>query len=257
MSKIVGRTLYFLEAFADQKRPLTSSEIARRLHIPASSCHDVLQALLERGYLYELTPRGGYYPTLRLYELAKSIADHDPVVRRADALLRTLRDKIDESVLLSKVSGLRATYLLSIEPAHPLRFLAEVGSRVRTLHATSAGKALLASLSERALGAYLKSATLTRLTPQTITSKVQLREELEAGNRRGWFLNREESQDGVTTLSARFDWASAVYIVTIAGPTSRMFPRLATAAELLTDACKALEARTQPHAASARRDGPQ
>jgi DNA-binding IclR family transcriptional regulator len=247
MSKIVGRTLDFLETFADQKRPLTASEIARRLDIPASSCHDVLQALLERGYLYELAPRGGFYPTLRLYDLAKTIADHDPVVQRADALLRSLRDTVDESILLSKVSGMGATYLLSIEPSHPLRFLANVGDNVRSLHATSAGKALLASLDEPSLSAYLKSASLASLTKRTITSKPQLREELLAGNRRGWFLNREESQEGVTTLSARFMWASALYIVTIAGPTSRVVPQLAKAAELLTSACKLLEAPEHSH----------
>ena len=60
MSKIVDRTLDFLEIFADQKRPLSLSEISRLLHIPASSCHDVVQALQKRGYIYELGPRGGY-----------------------------------------------------------------------------------------------------------------------------------------------------------------------------------------------------
>jgi len=242
MSKIVGRTLDFLEVFADQKRPLTSSEIARLLKIPPSSCHDVLQALLERGYIYELSSRGGYYPTLRLYEMTKTIANHDPVVLRADSLLRALRDKVDESILLSKVAALGATYLLSIEPSHPLRFLANVGDNVRTLHATSAGKALLGSLSEKALSGYLRSASLSILTPRTITSKAKLREDLEAGNRRGWFLNSEESQEGVTTLSARFVWASAIYIVTIAGPTSRVMPQLAKSAELLMGVCKLLAA---------------
>jgi DNA-binding IclR family transcriptional regulator len=246
MSKIVARTLDFLELFAAEKRPLSSSEIARLLGIPASSCHDVLQALLERGYLYELTPRGGYYPTLRLYETAKIIADHDPVPLRADGILKALRDTIDESILLSKVHGLEATYLLAIEPSHPLRFLANVGENVRSLHATSAGKALLAGLSDTALAAYLKSANLTMLTSRTITSKTTLREELVAGNRRGWFTNREESQEGVTTLSARFAWTSAVYIVTIAGPTSRLGPKLGKAAELLVSACKLLEAPPRP-----------
>ena len=248
MSKIVGRTLDFLEIFAVQKRPLSASEIARLLDIPASSCHDVLQALLERGYLYELTPRGGYYPTLRLYETAKIIADHDPVPLRADSILRALRDTVDESILLSKVHGLEATYLLSIEPSHPLRFLANVGENVRSLHATSAGKALLAGLSEPALAAYLKSATLSTLTSRTITSKTALREDLVAGNRRGWFTNREESQEGVTTLSARFAWTSAVYIVTIAGPTSRLGPKGTKAADLLVSACRLLEAPPRPDA---------
>jgi len=240
MSKIVSRTLDFLEVFADQKRPLSASEIARLLGIPASSCHDVLQALHARGYIYELTPRGGYYPTLRLYEIAKTIADHDPVVLRTDALLRSLRDTLDESVLLAKIHGLSATYLASFEPSHPLRFLATIGENVRHLHASSAGKCLLASLSESALRDYLKTAQLAALTPNTITSKTALRQELETGSQRGWFLNREESQEGLTTISARFVWTSSIYIVTVAGPTSRVAPKLERAAELIVGVCNML-----------------
>jgi len=240
MSKIVGRTLDFLEVFADQKRPLSASEISRLLNIPASSCHDVLQALHERGYIYELAPRGGYYPTLRLYEIAKTVADHDPVVLRTDALLRSLRDALDESVLLSKVQGLSAIYLASFEPSHPLRFLANIGEHVRSIHATSAGKCLLGSLSEASFHEFLKTTHLTALTAQTITTKAALRAEIETGNKRGWFVNREESQQGVTTISARFLWTSSIYIVTIAGPTSRVVPKLEKAAELLTNVCNLL-----------------
>src|ERR1039458_7184961 len=111
MSKIVERTLDLLEVFAKVKRPLSLSEIARLLKIPVSSCYDVLRALQSRGYIYELAPRAGYYPTLRLQWLGKEIGDNDPVVTRAEQLLRSLRDTLDESVLLSKVSGLQATYL--------------------------------------------------------------------------------------------------------------------------------------------------
>ena len=245
MSKIVGRTLDFLELFADQKRPLSATEVARLLDIPASSCHDVLHALRERGYLYELTSRGGYYPTLRLYEIAKSIAEHDPVVLRAEGQLKSLRDQVDESVLLAKVNGLTAYYLMAIEPSHPLRFLAKVGEPVRSLHATSAGKALLASLGEPDFTAYLKTAGLPALTPHTITTPAALRQELDAGNRRGWFLNREESMDGVTTLSARVFWISAIDIVTIAGPSSRLASKVNAAAELLMGACRLLEVSPQ------------
>jgi DNA-binding IclR family transcriptional regulator len=245
MSKIVQRTLDFLELFADQKRPLSLSEIARLLAIPASSCHDVLQALLDRGYIYEISPRGGYYPTLRLYEIAHMVAEHDPVVQRADVLLRAMRDALDESVLLAKVTDLQATYLLAFEPMHPLRFLLRVGDNVRSLHATSAGKALLGSLSEVALASFLKTAALSRMTPNTITSKAALRADIAAGNERGWFMNREESQEGVTTISARFSWISSLYIVSVAGPTLRITPKLEKAAVLLQNACRRLASTTK------------
>jgi DNA-binding IclR family transcriptional regulator len=242
MSKIVARTLDFLELFADQKKPLSLSEIARLLQIPASSCHDVLRAMQERGYIYELSPRGGYYPTLKIFQIAKTIADSDPVLLRADLLLRALRDRLDESVLLAKATALNALYLLTFEPTHPLRFLTRVGDSVRSLHATSAGKALLGSLTDAELNSFLTTTPLTAMTSATITRPEALREEIALGNRRGWHLNREESQEGVTTLSARFVWTSTVYIVTIAGPTSRVEPQLDLAAALLVDVCRQLEA---------------
>jgi len=245
MSKIVERTLDFLELFAEEKRPLSLSDISRLLKIPASSCHDVLQTLQDRGYIYELAPRAGYYPTRRLLDLSRMIADHDPIALRADILLRAMRDSLDESVLLAKVTGLDATYLLTFEPSHPLRFRANVGDRVRSLYATSGGKAILSVLSERDLGSCLKSLTLKPLTKNTITSKAGLRDDIEAGRRRGWFLNQEESQDGVMTLSSVFAWNELNYVVTIAGPVSRIRPRLDWMAGLLVDACSRLEMRRE------------
>ena len=243
MSKIVERTLNLLEVFAEQKRPLVLSEIARRLDIPASSCHDVVQILQEIGYLYELSPRGGYYPTLRIYEVARAIAESDPVVLRADVVLRELCDSMEESILLSKVHGLQATYLLAFQPLHPLRVLIKAGDGVGGLHNTSAGKALLGSLSGSAFDGFLKSCSLAASTPHTITTKAALRKDIQAGNERGWFLNRQESLDGVITVSIRFGWVSATYIVTIAGPASRMEDKLERAVHALSEIRTRLEMR--------------
>lgn len=240
MSKIVDRTLDFIELFATERRPLSLSDISRLLGIPASSCHDVLRALLARGYLYEIGPRAGFYPTVRLFDLAKVITDHDPILLRAEVLLRKVRDAIDESVSLAKAGKSTATYLLVFEPTHPLRFMVHVGNNVRSLHATSVGKAFLGSLSPDKLEAYLKSAKLTPMTAKTIRSKSELRQEIEDSQRRGYFLNREESVEEATTVSARFRWNGADYIVTVAGPSSRMASKLELATKLVLDACRTL-----------------
>jgi DNA-binding IclR family transcriptional regulator len=247
MSKIVERTLDFLELFADRKRPLVLSDISKILGIPISSCHDVLQALHERGYLYEIAPRAGYYPTLRLLEIAKSIADNDPVLLRAEHTLRALKGAVDETVLLSKTSGTTSTYLLALEPAHVLRFRITLGDSFSSLYATSAGKAQLSSWSDEALEEYLKGVELTPFTPKTVPSTSALRAEILAGRERGWFLNDEESLEGVVTLSAPFAWSSAVYIVTIAGPKARLEPKLDWAVQQLLQACRSLEMRPPAH----------
>ena len=240
MSKIVDRTLDFIELFATERKPLLLSEISRLLNIPISSCHDVLQALSARGYVYEIGPRAGFYPTTRLLDLASVIAQYDPIVQRAEILLRKLRDDVDESVSLAIAAETKVTYVLVFEPAHPLRFLVKVGSQVRSLHATSAGKAFLGSLAPDAFDTYLKTAKLLPLTAKSITTKPKLRTEIEASRRRGWFLNRGESVEDATTLSSFFAWNSTTYVVTIAGPSARIEPKLQLAADRLMATCRQL-----------------
>lgn len=241
MSKIVERTLDFIELFATEQRPLSLSDISRLLEIPVSSCHDVLQALISRGYLYEIGPRAGFYPTAKLFNQAAAIAQHDPIILRAEVLLRKLRDDVDESVSLAIAVGTKVTYLLVLEPSHALRFLVQVGSEVRSLHATSAGKAFLGSLPKEKFDDYLKAAILTPLTSKSITQKTRLRADIEASKRRGWFLNREESVDDATTLSSFFVWNGTTYVVTIAGPSARVTPKLPRAAERLMATCRQLD----------------
>lgn len=240
MSKIVDRTLDFIELFAREGKPLSLSEISRSLEIPFSSCHDVLQALAARGYVYEIGPRAGFYPTTLLLNLATVIVQHDPVVERAEIVLKKLRDDVDELVSLALAADMKATYLLVFEPTHPLRFMVKVGSEVRSLHATSAGKAFLGSLSPERFEDYLKGARLTPLTAKSITTKARLRKDIEAARRRGWFLNRGESVEDATTLSSFFNWNGSTYIVTIAGPVPRVEPKLQRAAERLMAVCRRL-----------------
>ncbi len=231
MSKIVERTLDLLELFGREKCPLTLSDVARLLHIPVSSCHDVLQAMQARGYLYEIAPRAGYYPTLRLQTLGKVFAD--------------LRDALDETVMLARATGLRANYLLAFEATSPLRFMVGIGDPVRSLHATSLGKASLGALDPAQFDAYLKTAKLDPLTERTITSRQALRTDIELGRERGWFLNDGESIQGVTTISASFRWNGAVYVVTVAAPAARLDHRLEKVAGMLTNICQMLEMQPQ------------
>jgi DNA-binding IclR family transcriptional regulator len=135
---------------------------------------------------------------------------------------------------------MEATYLMTFASSQPLRFMVEIGGQVRSLYATSAGKALLGGLDDEKLSAFLRTVKMTRLTPRTLTTKEALRADIDASNARGWFLNDGESLDGVTTLSARLAWTSSTYIVTIAAPSPRILPRLEEAAGLLTHVCKLL-----------------
>jgi len=95
-------------------------------------------------------------------------------------------------------------------------------------------------LPEAALEAFLKAAELKPLTPKTITGKRKLVADIRRSRQRGWFLNREESLEGVVTISCPFTWSMGVYIVTVAGPPARMEKKLERAVKLLIETCREL-----------------
>jgi DNA-binding IclR family transcriptional regulator len=180
---------------------------------------------------------------LRLLDIASSIASADPILRRADICLRSLRDKLDESVFLSKISGMQATCLIVLQSSSLLRTVMSPGEKIGSLHATSTGKALLASLDPDALDAYFITADLAPITPQSVTSERELREQLEAARPGAVFTNRSESEEGVLAISATFQWSRATYIVSIMGPETRLDKKLEGAKPMLLDLCRRLEIR--------------
>lgn len=241
MSKIVNRTLDFFEAFATAKRPLVLSELMKVLGIPVSSAHDVLRALEERGYIYEVRPRGGYYPTARLFDLAKVLVDNDPFLARVQPVLEHLRDQAQESVFLMKAGEGSLTYVSVIDADSPLRLSVKVGDPLRALHATSAGKAYLASLEPAEQDGILAGLNLKALTPHTLTSKAALKKDVAASEERGWFLNREESVEDSLTVSARFQWQGAIYVITVAGSVKRMERKIDNVVKWLKAAASELD----------------
>jgi DNA-binding IclR family transcriptional regulator len=242
MSKIVNRTLEFFETFAQQKRPLSLTDLVRLLDIPLSSCHDVVQALEDRGYLYEVRPRAGYYPTARLFDLARAIVEHDPVAQRAEPVLEQLAKTLNASVSLAKGKGTQLTYLVVSTPPDPLRFMVTPGSAVRNFYATSAGKAFLASFPPEERKAMVAQMELAPLTKATITSKKALLKDLEQSEARGWFMNREESVEDALTIARRFTWNGSIYVLTAASTLKRMELQLKAAVKALIAAADELRA---------------
>jgi DNA-binding IclR family transcriptional regulator len=241
MAKTADRTLEIFELFAQERQPLFLSDIARLLQIPVSSCHDLVRTLQARGYLYELGPRAGYYPTLRIRDVGRDIADSDPVLARATLLLSAMRDALNESVFLAKAYGLQANYLLAFGGKQMLRVMRKAGDSLGPLYCKSGGRALLASLDDKSIDEYLKSTKLEAYTEYTIVSKNEIKREIELGRARGWFVNEGETEYDLITISASFRWNASLYIVTIAAPGSRFKAKLEEAAGMLTNVCKLLE----------------
>jgi len=220
------RAIAVFRVFAEARKPLRLSDLAIQLGIPISSCFAIVRGLLEDGYLYELSPRGGYYPTGRMQEHVAAIGAHDPILERIGAVLYRLRDETVETVTLGKRVGSQFIYVTGLESPSTVRLTVLAGS-VRPLHANAMGKALLGSLSAEARHALLAKARLDRLTPQTIVSAAKLEKEIEKMARRDWYSSVSESTEGGAAVAMPLSLAQGSYAVQIAGPAERMKSKLA------------------------------
>lgn len=219
--RTAARTVDVFEAFAQEKAPLSLTDLANRLNVPVSSCHALLRTLQARGYVYSMDHRKRIYPTKRLLTIATAIAENDPFLERLKPILTRLRDVTGETVLLGKRQGDAVQYLEVIEGTHTIRYSAGFGE-AKPLHSSAIGKCILGELDDRTLDELLSRLKLTRVTRNTITDSVRLKEDLRASRRRGYFTTKGENVVDVMALSVARRIDDELFGVALAGPIPRM-----------------------------------
>jgi len=235
------RSLQVFEAFRSARRPLSLSELARLTDMPVSTCHGVMRALEQNGYLYFVGPRDAY-PTRRLCDIADEIRAHDPVARLLEPELAALRDETDETVILGTRQGDAVLYLLVLESRQSIRYSSATGER-KPLHSSSIGKVMLGSLSPGQLDQWLAGHRLEPVTERTLVSAPQLRADLERSRERGYYATRGENVADVMAVAAALRLGSTLLGVAIAGPMHRMQANEARLGERLLQCVRRLEER--------------
>lgn len=232
----VERVIDIYEAFQASQRPLSLTDLAEAIDIPKSTCHAIVATLTARGYLYSMVRPRSLYPTKRMYDVASDILSKDPFIERSTPLLEKLRDKSSETVILGKRQGDSVVYLQVVESPHPIRYSAKPGD-IKPLHSSSIGKALLGSLTDDELRAWVDGRTLPSVTGTTITDPKALVADIAKGQRAGYFQTRGENVSDVWAVAAHFIVNNETLAIAIAGPRHRMQATLSECAGQLAATC--------------------
>ena len=214
------RSLELFEAFRQAGRPLSLSELARITGIPVSTCHGVMRALEQHGFLHFVGGRDAY-PTRRLWDIADEIRAHDPIARALEPGLAALRDETDETVILGTRQDDSVLYLLVLEGRQSIRYSSRAGER-KPLHSSSIGKVMLGEMTAEELDRWLAGRKLERVTDRTLVSARPLRGDLARSHERGYYVTRGENVADVMAVAAPLRMGSTVLGVAIAGPMHRM-----------------------------------
>lgn len=221
MIPAAGRAMAVFEVFAREKRELSNSDMARLLSLPESSTSDLLHTLHSHGYLMR-TPRSRrFYPTGRLSEISRQIAENDPLTTVAQDAVELLASRTNESAFFG-VLDRTAVKVVATQPSRqPLRYVRDVGSRV-SLHASALGKSLLALLPPEEARAALTAADLRPVTEHTLVDIDKLMSQIAQGRKRGWQETREEGSEGVYGLAVSGLLGGRPAGISVAAPVERM-----------------------------------
>ena len=125
-----ANVLDLLEFFVRRKEPATLSAIADALGWPRSSTFNLIQTLVDRGYLYEPRPRSGYYPSPRWFSVAQHVAAAEPLPEFVHALVGELSAETGETAAIGAPAGINAIFVDVQESPAAVRYFAQVGSLV-------------------------------------------------------------------------------------------------------------------------------
>ena len=221
------RVMMILEVLAEHRTGITLTTLSQVIGLPKTSLLSLLRVMESSGYVavkdlrYYLGPFG--------YRLGALISSTFEAVNVFQSTLRDLSGKTQETVMLGFLDrySKMCSYLEIVQPDVPVRYVPSIGAR-RPLYCTAAGRAFLFFSGDRYLDDYLATVTLTRHSPNTVTSKSELRALAKAALKVGYAVNMGETNTTTGAVSAPiYDKAMTIeYCVIVAGPLDRIHQRL-------------------------------
>jgi IclR family acetate operon transcriptional repressor len=199
------------------------SDLARQAELPSSTVHRLLTTLSRRGLVTHDPATGLWTVGVSLFGIGSTYLRIRKLPELARPVTHQLLAEVGETVNVSMLDRCDLVCVAQAESHAPVRAFFRLGSRL-PLHASAAGKAILAAGSAALRQELLKGAQLERYTPYTIVSRDALIAELGQVRRRGWAIDDDEYTVGMRCVSAAIlnEWSEPAGAISISAPTVRM-----------------------------------
>ena len=218
----LDRAMGLLEILAAGEGALLS-DVARRAELPASTVHRLLTTLQRRALVSHDPATGLWTIGVALFRVGSAYLRIRKLPEIARPVIRQLLDEVGETVNVSMVDGRELVCVAQAESHAPVRAFFRLGRRL-PVHASAAGKAILASASPSIRDALLDGLALERFTPHTHRTRKLLLADVAECATRGWALDDEEHTIGMQCVSAAIlnEWAEPAGALSISAPSVRM-----------------------------------
>ena len=242
----LARGLEVIRVFTRRTPKMTLSEVAQATGMTRATVRRFLLTLVREGYV----ETNGKHFNLRpkILELGFSALSSMDIWDVAQPIMNALSDRLQESCFAAVLDHDSVIYVARATSNQRVSVGINIGSRVPA-HCVSTGRVLLSALPADLLHQYLDEMTLTKFTPNTITSKVQLRSLIDEVRLQGWSIVDQELEVGLRSLSVpiRDGQGKIVAALNVCCPSMRITPEdmrtrvLAEAMEASNNITRALQ----------------
>lgn len=224
----VGKALSLLPLVGQHPQGATAAQIAEKVDYPFSTVHRLLTTLVGTKFLTYDSKERRYHLGLPIFQLAQQVAQGRGFQGTATPILEGLTAATGESSLLSVLDRDQQLTVHKVDGPQ-FRTTTDPGDR-GPLHTSAVGKVLLAFADPTARQHLLETIELTPRTEHSISSREDLRREIERVRAQGWAGQSEENDIGMTALA-----------VPVLSPAGGLIGAVALAAPLFRTNLKGLE----------------
>ncbi|CNH19863.1 IclR family transcriptional regulator [Yersinia pekkanenii] len=242
-SSNIDKVLTILEEISEHSDGISLAELVKHTGIPKTTAFRILETLKERQYvaLDAITER--YILDLKSLELGMKGLMNINLVEVAIPYLKKLSAKTSETCFLGVYSSGFVVYLYKNEGTLSIQTNAKLGARLPA-YCTGIGKALLAFQPLEEIDCVLGK-PLARITDKTIIDRVKLYEILADIRLKGYSVDDEENEEGLTCIARPvFNYTGNIIgAISVAGPTHRMTQKMDRVNDELEQVCSLISRR--------------
>lgn len=219
----VAHALDVLEEFRGDHDELGVTELSKKLKLHKNNVFRILATLQSRSYIEQNKTNDNYRLGIKCLELGQTFIRQRGLLRQAQPILHELAENSGETSYISILRSNDVVYLDAVETTSTVRVISRVGLHM-PIHATAAGKALVAFESEDELRKRFHSSELTRFTKNTITDAERLLRDLEAARKLEYATDLEEFEEGLRCIAGpvRDYTRKVIAAISVSGPAHRL-----------------------------------
>jgi DNA-binding IclR family transcriptional regulator len=246
----VDRAARILFALSTSTRESSLMDVATRANLSKPTAFRILATLVGEGMVTQNAETSNYRLGVLPLGLASAVLQGVTLRDLARPIMQSIRDKLNEAVLLSVRDGDYRFNVDAIEAVNAIVQSQQIGVPI-PLYAGAASRAFLAGLSERALEDYIGRTDFIAFSETTIVDPMRLREEIRRVQMQGYAISVAEFTSGGMSIARliRNAEGAGVAVMHVSIPRSRADEAaIARAVEQLNAGVASLEQKIRSQA---------